>query len=94
MAECVCNYGPLQEFWTFLFERLNKVLKSFKTGNHTGGELETTFFHEFHRTVHQSHLVSHINTSAKGTSGLMCMIFVAVGAIVPRGTRIGHASCC
>ncbi len=58
VSSCVKNYGPLREFWTFLFERLNKVLKSFKTGNHSGGELETTFFREFHRTVQQSRLVS------------------------------------
>ncbi|KII93303.1 hypothetical protein PLICRDRAFT_100818 [Plicaturopsis crispa FD-325 SS-3] len=51
--ECVRDYGPLHEFWTFLFERINKVLKSYKTNNHSGGELETTFFREFHRTLAQ-----------------------------------------
>ncbi|KZP21905.1 hypothetical protein FIBSPDRAFT_739745 [Athelia psychrophila] len=50
-AECVRDYGPLHGFWTFLFERLNKVLKSYKTNNHSGGELETSFSREFHRTV-------------------------------------------
>ncbi|KAG2743404.1 hypothetical protein P692DRAFT_20821413 [Suillus brevipes Sb2] len=50
IAECARNFGPLHDFWTFLFERLNKVLKSFKTNNHGNGELETTFFHEFQRT--------------------------------------------
>jgi hypothetical protein len=54
----VRNYGPLHEFWTFLFERLNKVLKSYKTPNHAGGELEASFFREFQRTVQQSRLVS------------------------------------
>ena len=29
IPECVQDYGPLTEFWTFLFERLNKVLKSY-----------------------------------------------------------------
>lgn len=57
-AENVYDYGPLHGFWTFLFERLNKVLKSFKTNNHNGGELETTFFREFHRTVQTSRVVS------------------------------------
>jgi hypothetical protein len=56
--DVVRDYGPLHGFWTFLFERLNKVLKSFKTNNHGGGELETTFFREFHRTVRMSRLVS------------------------------------
>ncbi|KIK95180.1 hypothetical protein PAXRUDRAFT_33126 [Paxillus rubicundulus Ve08.2h10] len=31
------------QFWTFLFEQLNNVPKSFKTNNHSGGELKTTF---------------------------------------------------
>ncbi|KAG1736838.1 uncharacterized protein EDB91DRAFT_1055457 [Suillus paluster] len=52
----VRNFGPLHNFWTFLFECLNKVLKSFKTNNHGDGELETTFFSEFHRTCESSHL--------------------------------------
>ncbi|KAJ7301764.1 hypothetical protein DFH08DRAFT_992213 [Mycena albidolilacea] len=57
-ARCVRNYGPLHEFWTFLFERLNKVLKSYKTPNHAGGELESSFFREFQRTVQQPRLLS------------------------------------
>ncbi|KAJ7188886.1 hypothetical protein C8R46DRAFT_1024111 [Mycena filopes] len=57
-ARCVRNYGPLREFWTFLFERLNKVLKSYKTPNHAGGELEASFFREFQRTVQQSRLLA------------------------------------
>lgn len=52
------DFGPLHEFWTFLFERLNKVLKSYKTNNHNAGELETTFFREFHRTIATSRLVA------------------------------------
>lgn len=57
-AECVRDYGPLHGFWTFLFERLNKVLKSYKTNNHSGGELETSFSREFHRTVAAARMVS------------------------------------
>jgi hypothetical protein len=45
-------------FWTFLFERLNKVLKSYNGANHAGGELEVSFFREFHRTVQQQRVVS------------------------------------
>ncbi|KAI6029294.1 hypothetical protein BKA83DRAFT_4047631, partial [Pisolithus microcarpus] len=60
VADCTCNFGPLHDFWTFLFERLNKVLKSFKANNHSNGELETTFFKEFHRTCETSRLVSII----------------------------------
>ncbi|KAG0700531.1 hypothetical protein DFH29DRAFT_1001034 [Suillus ampliporus] len=50
VSECARNFGPLHDFWMFLFECLNKVLKSYKTNNHGNGELETTFFHEFQRT--------------------------------------------
>ncbi|KAK0470420.1 uncharacterized protein EV420DRAFT_1616565 [Desarmillaria tabescens] len=53
-ASCMCDYGPLHCFWTFLFERINKVPKSYNSGNHSGGELEVSFFQEFHRTVQQS----------------------------------------
>ncbi|KAJ7739131.1 hypothetical protein B0H16DRAFT_1729525 [Mycena metata] len=43
------DFGPVYGFWTFLFERLNKLLKSYDTNNHGNGELEVTFFREFHR---------------------------------------------
>ncbi|KAJ7703335.1 hypothetical protein B0H17DRAFT_1194521 [Mycena rosella] len=43
------DFGPVYGFWTFLFERLNKLLKSYDTNNHGDGELEVTFFREFHR---------------------------------------------
>ncbi|KAJ7739013.1 hypothetical protein B0H16DRAFT_1729688 [Mycena metata] len=66
-ARCVRNYGPLHEFWTFLFERLNKVLKSYKTPNHAGGELEASFFREFQRTVQQSRLLSQGAREAAGS---------------------------
>ncbi|KAG2336005.1 hypothetical protein BDR05DRAFT_1006250 [Suillus weaverae] len=56
IASFVCNFRPLHDFWTFLFKCLNKVLKSFKTNNHANGELETTFFSEFHQTCKSSRL--------------------------------------
>ncbi|KZT04236.1 uncharacterized protein LAESUDRAFT_629493, partial [Laetiporus sulphureus 93-53] len=31
------DYGPVYGFWSFLSERLNKVLKSYSTNNHDGG---------------------------------------------------------
>ncbi|KAI5988503.1 hypothetical protein EDC04DRAFT_2614528 [Pisolithus marmoratus] len=57
VSQYVRNFGPLSGFWTFLFERLNKILKSFKTNNHGDGELETTFFNEFHQMCWSSRLV-------------------------------------
>jgi hypothetical protein len=43
------DYGPVYGFWTFLFERLNKVLKSYSTNNHGDGEIEVSFFRAFTR---------------------------------------------
>ena len=57
VANCARNFGPLNDFWTFLFERLNRVLKSFNTNNHGQGKLEMTFFSEFQKTCHTSRLV-------------------------------------
>jgi hypothetical protein len=42
------DYGPVYGFWTFLFERLNKLLKSYST-NHGAGELEVSFFRAFEK---------------------------------------------
>ncbi|KZT00482.1 uncharacterized protein LAESUDRAFT_666136, partial [Laetiporus sulphureus 93-53] len=52
------DYGPVYGFWSFLSERLNKVLKSYSTNNHDGGELEVTFFRGFSRDVQLRRLVS------------------------------------
>ncbi|KAI0634504.1 hypothetical protein C8Q77DRAFT_1073071 [Trametes polyzona] len=57
-AEFVRDYGPLREFWTFLFERLNKILKGYRTNNHEGGEIEATFFREFHRSAQLRRILS------------------------------------
>jgi len=66
ISECVQNYGPLHDFWTFLYERLNKVLKSYKTNNHDHGELETMFFNDFQRTCHISRLVCNLIVHSLG----------------------------
>jgi hypothetical protein len=58
IPDCIRDFGPMHGFWTFLFERLNKVLKSYNSANHAAGELEVSFFCEFHRTVLQSRVVS------------------------------------
>ncbi|EMD33478.1 hypothetical protein CERSUDRAFT_57200 [Gelatoporia subvermispora B] len=63
-------YGPLREFWTFLFERMNKVLKSYRTDNHAGGELECSFLREFFRTVNSSRLLSEASRSTVAGSWL------------------------
>ncbi|KAJ7731484.1 hypothetical protein B0H14DRAFT_2409444, partial [Mycena olivaceomarginata] len=43
------DYGPVYNFWAFLTERLNKILKNINSNNWTGGELEVSMMREFHR---------------------------------------------
>ncbi|OCH84788.1 hypothetical protein OBBRIDRAFT_798774 [Obba rivulosa] len=69
-AECIADYGPLREFWTFIFERMNKVLKSYHTDNHAGGELECSFLREFFRTVNTSCLLAQASHAAPASSEL------------------------
>ncbi|THH29183.1 hypothetical protein EUX98_g5001, partial [Antrodiella citrinella] len=45
------DYGPVHGFWTYLFERLNKILKTYSVNNRDGGEIEVTFMREYSRTV-------------------------------------------
>ncbi|KIN93299.1 hypothetical protein M404DRAFT_36210 [Pisolithus tinctorius Marx 270] len=63
VGNCACNFGPLHNFWTFLFENLNKVLKSFKANNHAKGELKTTFFKEFQHTCETSHIICTLHAN-------------------------------
>lgn len=51
------DYGPVYGFWTFVFERLNKVLKSYATSGHGGGEIEVAFIREFMRNAALRHIV-------------------------------------
>ncbi|KAJ7669695.1 hypothetical protein B0H17DRAFT_949139, partial [Mycena rosella] len=55
--QIIRDFGPVYGFWTFLFERLNKLLKSYDTNNHGDGELEVTFFREFHRDANLREVV-------------------------------------
>ncbi|KIN97963.1 hypothetical protein M404DRAFT_31780 [Pisolithus tinctorius Marx 270] len=63
IGDCTHNFGPLHNFWMFLFECLNKILKSFKANNHTNGELESMFFKEFHRTCETSRVIYMMHTN-------------------------------
>ncbi|KAH9852401.1 hypothetical protein C2E23DRAFT_860058 [Lenzites betulinus] len=75
--EFVRDYGPLREFWTFLFERLNKILKSYRTNNHEGGEIETTFFREFHRSarLHRT-MTEGMSNPASKTMPMACKLMM------------------
>ncbi|KAI0363300.1 hypothetical protein BV20DRAFT_1058164 [Pilatotrama ljubarskyi] len=57
-AEFIRDYGPLRGYWTFVFERLNKILKAYETNNHEGGEIECTFFREFYRTAQLHRMIT------------------------------------
>ncbi|KAI6034173.1 hypothetical protein BKA83DRAFT_55423, partial [Pisolithus microcarpus] len=94
VADCARNFGPLHDFWTFLFERLNKVLKSFKANNHSNGELETTFFKEFHRACETSRLIYglHINPMKSFRSEAARIMQKATHE--ERGTVAGLAALC
>lgn len=45
------DYGPVYGFWLFTFERMNRVLKSINTNNHSGGDIETTYMRGFTKEV-------------------------------------------
>ncbi|KIN95011.1 hypothetical protein M404DRAFT_34523 [Pisolithus tinctorius Marx 270] len=62
IGDCVRNFRPLHDFWTFLFEQLNKILKSFRTNNHANGELKTTFFEEFHQMSEVARLTFRLHS--------------------------------
>ena len=47
----ISDYGAVYNVWTFLFERLNKTLKSYGVNGHEGGEVEVSFFRAFSRDV-------------------------------------------
>jgi len=55
------DYGPVYNFWTFLTERLNKLLKSSNTNNWTGGQLEISMMREFQRSTHIQAMVSSLS---------------------------------
>ncbi|KAF8508318.1 hypothetical protein JB92DRAFT_2541987, partial [Gautieria morchelliformis] len=47
----IYDYGPVYGFWCFLGEQLNKLLKSFKSNNRGGGQLEVSMVREWCRDV-------------------------------------------
>ncbi|KAJ7193721.1 hypothetical protein GGX14DRAFT_378758, partial [Mycena pura] len=57
----VLDYGPLNGFWAFLTERLNKILKNLNSNNWTGGRLEVSMMREFHRSTRITSVVCIIS---------------------------------
>ncbi|KAJ6506558.1 hypothetical protein C8R45DRAFT_1208644 [Mycena sanguinolenta] len=60
------DYGPLHNFWAFLPERLNKVLKNLNSNNWGGGLLEVSTMREFQR---MTQLEGMLNGALDETSG-------------------------
>ncbi|KAG2740145.1 hypothetical protein P692DRAFT_20881200 [Suillus brevipes Sb2] len=89
VGACCRNFGPLHDFWTFLFERLNKVLKSFKTNNHANGELETTFFREFQRTCEIGRLTYGLQTYPEDSLPPQAAMHMLKATNEERGTVAG-----
>ncbi|KAF8482271.1 hypothetical protein JB92DRAFT_2764526, partial [Gautieria morchelliformis] len=54
----IYDYGPVYGFWCFLGERLNKLLKSFKSNIWGGGQLEVSMVREWGRNVQLQETVS------------------------------------
>ncbi|KAG1774332.1 hypothetical protein EV702DRAFT_1047887 [Suillus placidus] len=89
---CVRNFGPLHDFWTFLFKRLNKLLKSYKTNNHSNGALETTFFMEFHRTCELGRLTYTLQHYPKDSLPSQTASIMLKASNDERGTVAGLAA--
>jgi hypothetical protein len=53
-------FGPVYGFWCFLGERLNKLLKSFKSNIWGGGQLEVSIVREWGRDIQMHETVSYL----------------------------------
>jgi hypothetical protein len=54
------DYGSVYNFWAFLGERLNGVLKNMNTSGWSGGMLEISMLREFERQVKMDRLVCNL----------------------------------
>ncbi|KAF7368239.1 hypothetical protein MVEN_00144000 [Mycena venus] len=68
IPEQIVQYGPLNGFWAFLTERLNKILKNLNSNNWTGGRLEVSMMREFHRSTRITSVLSQIEVSTRAPS--------------------------
>lgn len=64
-APQVQDYGPIYNYWAFLTERLNGLLKTFNLNNWGGGRLEVSMMRAFMRDVFVKTLVSAHMSVAK-----------------------------
>ncbi|EIW74493.1 hypothetical protein CONPUDRAFT_67603 [Coniophora puteana RWD-64-598 SS2] len=61
LSDQILDYGPVYNFWAFLSEHLNKVLKSSNTNNWTGGQVEISMMREFARASRIDSMVRSLN---------------------------------
>jgi hypothetical protein len=54
----ILDFGPVYDFWTFMTERLNKILKSINNNHWGGGRLEVSMMRGFGRETQFETLVS------------------------------------
>jgi hypothetical protein len=62
MPDQLRDFGPVYEFWTFLTERLNKVLKNYNSNSWTHGQLETSMMRAFDRKARIYTMVSFLDS--------------------------------
>jgi hypothetical protein len=62
MPDQLRDFGPVYEFWTFLTERLNKVLKNYNSNSWTHGQLETSMMRAFDREARIYTMVSFLDS--------------------------------
>ncbi|THH06302.1 hypothetical protein EW145_g4183 [Phellinidium pouzarii] len=76
----ILDFGPVYGFWTFTSERLNKLLKSFTTNNHNGGEIEVSFFRTFCKDALLRQTLRYLAmTPREGDQGLSEMAAQMIG---------------
>jgi len=54
----ILDFGPVYDFWTFMTERLNKILKSINNNHWGGGRLEVSMMRGFGRETQFETLVT------------------------------------
>jgi hypothetical protein len=84
------DFGPVYEFWTFLTERLNKILKSYNSNFWGGGQLEVSMMRHFNREVRVHNLVSFVQFIARDTYFLFCSDSSASFASRSRRDKLFH----
>lgn len=60
IGDQIRDFGPVYTFWTFLTERLNKILKNTNTNNWSGGQVEISMMRQFSRDARQEGMVRAI----------------------------------